>query len=182
MTDSRSAAVLFGAVVVVLALFAPWYAIDLSGAARGALAQQTGQLPPVLAELARGVLAVLPDRVVADGWEAFERTDIVLLCCALAAAFAALLRRLDVAALAGAGAGLTTLVAMVHRPGPGNEIVQVHLQWGAWVALAGAALIVAAALRSAPPPVRVESFPQPDWTVPPPSPVEAPASVAPPAS
>jgi hypothetical protein len=179
MTDSRSAAVVFGAVVVVLALFAPWYAIDLGGAARGALAQQTGQLPPVLAELARGVLAVLPDRVVADGWQAFERADVVLLCCAIAAAFAALLGRLDVAALAGAGAGLTTLVVMIHRPGPGNDIVQVHLQWGAWVALAGAGLIVVASLRSAPSPERVESFPQPDWTVPP-SPIEAPASVAPP--
>src|SRR4051812_4912836 len=100
MTDSRSAAVVSGAVVVVLALFAPWYAIDLGGAARGALAQQTGQLPPVLAELARSVLAVLPDR----------------------------------AALAGAGAGLTTLVVMMHRPGPGNDLVAVHLQWGAWVA------------------------------------------------
>jgi len=179
MSDSRTVAVLFGAVVVVLALFAPWYSIDLGNAARAALTQQSGQLPAVLAEFARGVLAVLPDHIVADGWEAFERTDIVLLCCALAAGFAALLGRLDVAALAGAGAAITTLVAMVHRPGPGNDIVQVHLQWGAWVALAGAALIVVAALRSAPSPVRVQSFPQPDWTVPPP-PVEAPASVAPP--
>jgi hypothetical protein len=129
----------------------------------------------VLAELARGVLAVLPDRIVADGWQAFERADVVLTCCAFAAGFAALLGRLGVAALAGAGAGLTTLVAMIDRPGPGNDLVHVHLQWGAWVALAGAALIVVAALRAAP---AAPATAVADWTATPPA--EPHASVAPP--
>ena len=32
---------------------------------------------------------MLPDRIVGNGWEVFEKTDIVLLCCGLAASFAA---------------------------------------------------------------------------------------------
>ena len=104
MSDSRTLAVVVGAAALVASLFAPWYAIELTGPARDAISGQAGQLPEPLAEFARGVLAVLPERIVADGWTALERTDIVLLGCGVAAAFAALLARLDVAALAGGAA------------------------------------------------------------------------------
>jgi hypothetical protein len=178
MNDTRTAAVLAGAVVVVLALFAPWYAIDLSGPVRDALGQQTGQLPGVVAEVARGMLAALPDRIEANAWEIFEKTDVVLLCCAIAAAFAALLRRLDVAWLAGAAAVATTLVAIVDKPGPGGDLVQ--RQWGPWVALAGAGLIVLAARRPAhpEPAVALQPWPAPVAVAPV---AERTASVAPPA-
>jgi hypothetical protein len=139
--------VLAGAVIVVLALFAPWYAVDFGAATRGAFGQQTAQLPGVVGEFTRGLLAALPDRIVVDAWEAFEKTDVVLLACALGAAFAALLGRYDVATFAGVAALAATLLAIFDRPGPGGDLVQ--LQWGAWAGLAGAALIIAAARAEA---------------------------------
>jgi hypothetical protein len=142
MRDTRTTIVLLAAAAVAGALFAPWYAIDLGGATRDAMAQGSQALPGVLGEFARGLLSALPDRIVANGWEVFEKTDVVLLCCALGAAFAALLGRLDVSALAGAAAAGTTLLAMLDKPGPGGDIV--HMQWGPWLALAGALAIVAA--------------------------------------
>jgi hypothetical protein len=142
MRDTRTTIVLLAAAAVVGALFAPWYALDLGGAARDAIDQGTRQLPGAMGEFARGLLSVLPDRIVANGWDVFEKTDIVLLCCALGAAFAALLGRFDVAALAGGAAAAATLLAMLDKPGPGGSIVQ--MQWGPWLALAGALAIVAA--------------------------------------
>ncbi|HTN23751.1 MAG TPA: hypothetical protein VL120_07160 [Solirubrobacteraceae bacterium] len=148
MSDSsRTTAVLAGAVIVVLALFAPWYAVDFAGATRGALGQQTAQLPGVVGEFTRGLLAVLPARIVVDGWEAFEKTDVVLLVCGLGAAFAALLGRFEVALFGGVAAVAATLLAIFDKPGPGGDLIQ--LQWGAWASLAGAALIVFAARAGA---------------------------------
>lgn len=143
MRDARTPFVLLAAAVVVAALFAPWYAVDLSGPARDALAQGSERLPQTLGAFARGLLSVLPDRIVGNAWDVFEKSDVVLLCCALGAAFAALLERFDVAALAGGAAAATIVLAMVDKPGPGGEIVQ--MQWGPWLALAGAAAIVVAA-------------------------------------
>jgi hypothetical protein len=142
MRDLRTTVVLFAAAVVVAALFAPWYALDFSGAARDAMTEGSRQMPGVLGEFARGLLSVLPDRIVANAWDVFEKTDIALLCCALGAGFAALLERFDVAALAGGAVAGITLVAMLDRPGPGGDIVS--LQWGPWLALAAGAAIVAA--------------------------------------
>ncbi|MFP5361697.1 MAG: hypothetical protein ACLGI5_03085 [Thermoleophilia bacterium] len=143
MDDSRSLAVLVAAAALVGSLFAPWYAIEFGSAAREAISQQAGQLPGSFGEFTRGLVALLPARIVANGWQVFERTDVVLLGCALAAAFSALLGRMDVARLAGGVAVVATLLAIVDKPGPGNGIVQ--LQWGPWAALAAAGLIVAAA-------------------------------------
>jgi len=142
MGDTRTTAVLLAAAVLVGALFAPWYALDLSGATRDVMTEGSRQLPGVLGEFARGLLSVLPDRIVANAWDIFEKTDIVLLGCALGAAFAALLGRFDVAALAGAAAAGATILAMLDKPGPGGGIVQ--MQWGPWLALAAAVAIVAA--------------------------------------
>lgn len=176
MRETRTALVLLGSAAIVASLFAPWFAIELGGPAREAIDAQTGQLPGVLGEFARGLLSVLPERIVANGWQVFERADVVLLCCALAAAFAALLRRLDVAALAGGAAGVTTLVAMLDRPGPGGDVVR--MQWGPWLALAGAVVIVVAARmgsgRLAPAPPSV------DWSTPASPAPQPPGSVAPP--
>ncbi len=133
--------------MLVLALFAPWYAVDLSGPARDELSSQTGQLPAALGQFTRELLSVLPDRIVGNGWEVFEKTDIVLLCCGLAASFAALLGRFDVAALAGGAAIVTTVAVMVDGPGPGGAIVE--MQWGPWAALAGAVALTIGARLSA---------------------------------
>jgi hypothetical protein len=169
MADSRTYAVLIGAAALVAALFAPWYALDFGGAARDAFTQQAGQVPGAFGEFARGLLSLLPERVVVNGWTVFERTDIVLLGCGLGAGFSALLGRFDVAALAGCGAAAATLLAIVDKPGPGGGIVQ--LQWGAWAALAASGLIVVAAKmgggreRVASPAERVASPAEPvDWS------------------
>jgi hypothetical protein len=182
MSDSRVFGVLLGAAVVVAALFAPWYAVDLSDATRNAISQSTGQLPGALGEFARGILSVLPDRIVVNGWKAFERTDVVLLVCALAAAFAALLSRLDVAALAGGAAVAATVIAMVDRPGPDGAGALIAMQWGPWVALAGGALIVVASRMRARDAASGSPALPVDWSVAAPAPVLADPekSVAPP--
>jgi hypothetical protein len=181
MTDSRTFAVMIGAAALVAALFAPWYALDFSGAARDALSQQAGQVPGGFGEFARGLLALLPERIVANGWQVFERTDIVLLGCALAAGFSALLGRFDVVGLAGGGAAVATLLAIVDKPGPGGGLVQ--LQWGAWAALAASCAIVVASRMGG----RREPAPAlpADWSAAPVVPsaamlAERPDSVAPP--
>ncbi|CAN5237201.1 hypothetical protein BH20ACT16_BH20ACT16_02890 [soil metagenome] len=158
--DSRTIAVLVGAAALVAALFAPWYAIAFGDAARDAISQQAGQLPGAFGEFTRGLVALLPERIVANGWQVFERTDIVLLGCALAAAFAALMGRLDVSALACAAACAATLLAIVDKPGPGGSAI-VSLQWGPWLALAAAGLIVVAAKAGG---RREPSAAPDDWT------------------
>ena len=176
MRDTRATLVLLAAAAVVGALFAPWYALDLGGAARDAMTQGTQQLPGAMGEFARGLLSVLPDRIVVNAWDVFEKSDVVLLCCALGAAFAALLGRFEVAALAGGAAAAVTLLAMVDKPGPGGGIVS--LQWGPWLALAGALAIVAASRLGAgeergAPPAAGDAPPYPAPASEPPAPVAA---------
>jgi hypothetical protein len=143
MSNSRTVAVLLGAALLIGALFAPWYAVELGPAAREALSSQANQLPAAFADFAKQLVTMLPERIEATAWMAFERTDVVLLGTAIAAAFAALLQRLEIAAVAGAiGAGNIVWV-MFQRPGP-SELIS--LQWGAWLALGGALLIVGASI------------------------------------
>ena len=171
---------LLGAAVVVGALFAPWYVVDIGPAARDALGSQAGRLPDGLAAFARELVTLLPSRIEANAWTAFERTDVVLLACALGAGFAALLGRLDIAAAAGAAALATAVWVMIDRPGP-RELV--GLGWGGWLALGGALLIVVAAklpdrpragtrVDYAPPSdgvIRVQVMGDPSRSVPPPT-------------
>ncbi len=168
MSESRTSAIVAGAAVVVGSLWAPWYAIDFTPAARDAIGSQAGQLPGVLGEFARQVITLIPAHIEATAWQAFDKADIVLFACAIVAVMAALIDRMDVVGIAGTAAAGTVVLQMIARPGP-NELVS--LKWGAWLALAGAAAIVAASRmrseRQAPAPAAA-----PDWTrpsVPPPS-------------
>jgi hypothetical protein len=141
MSDSRTLAVLLGAAIVIGALFAPWYALDFGPVARDAIASQTDQLPGAFGAFAKQLVTMLPDHIEANAWTAFERTDVVLLAAAIAAAFSAMLNRLDVAALAGGVVLGTTVWALADPPIP-SELLS--LQWGAWLTLAGGLLIVVA--------------------------------------
>ncbi len=167
MSESRTSAIAAAAAVLVGSLWAPWYAIDFSPAAREAVGAQAGQLPGVLGDFARQVVTMLPTHIEATAWEVFEKADVILFACAIVAVMAALIDRMDVAGLAGLVAAGAVVVQMVDRPGP-SEVVS--LKWGAWLALAGALAIVAASrMRSKQP--AVAPTPAPDWTrpsVPPP--------------
>jgi hypothetical protein len=162
MNEPRSTAILAGAAAIVAALWAPWYAVDFGPAARDALGRQAGQLPGVLGDLTRQVLTLLPTHIEANAWQALEKGDVVLLVCALAACFAALLARMDVVAIAGTAAAGTVVLLMLDRPGPNSF---VSLRWGPWVALAGALLIVGAsrfgARGKAPAPAPVAEWTRP---------------------
>ncbi len=161
MPESRTCAVVAGAAVVIGSLWTPWYAVDFGPAARNAIGRQTDQLPGVFGDFARQLLTLLPSHIELTAWQALEKGDVALLVCALAACFAALLGRVDVAAIAGVAVAGTTVVEMLDRPGP-SQIVS--LKWGPWLALAGALLIVGASrigARAAPKPAA-----PPDWSRP----------------
>jgi hypothetical protein len=175
MNESRTSAIFAGAAMVIGALWAPWYAVDFGPDARAAMGRGASQLPGVLGDLTRQVLTLLPTHIEANAWQALEKGDVVLLVCALAACFAALLARMDVVAMAGAAAAGTVVVLMLDRPGPHSF---VSLRWGPWVALAGALLIVGAsrlgARAKAPAPAPVA-----DWTRPAPVDADAERNFAP---
>ena len=162
MDEKRTSAIAAGALLVIASLWAPWYAIDFGPAARRAIGAGSEKIPGVLGELNRQLLTALPTHIEATAWQALEKGDVVLLVCALAACFAALLARMDVVAIAGAAAAAAAVLEMVDRPGP-NSLVS--LRWGPWLALAGALLIVAASrvgARGRAP----EAAPAADWTRP----------------
>ena len=119
-------------------------------------------MPGVLGQFARDLLTMLPSHIEATAWQAFEKGDVVLLVCALAAVFAALLQRMDVVGIAGALATGTVVIEMIDQPGPGEL---VSLKWGAWLALAGALLIAGASRMRSRKAVAAHP-PTPDWTRP----------------
>ncbi len=140
--DTRNLGVLLGAAILIGALAAPWYVLDL-GAARDVIGAQIGKLPGGFGEFARELVTALPDKISADAWTVFERNDVVLLFAALAAALAALLDRHEVTTFIGAAAAGLIVVAMVSRPGQVPKDF-ISLSWGPWLALGGAALIIVA--------------------------------------
>lgn len=162
MNDSRTTTIAAGSLLVAGSLWAPWYEIDFSSAAREAAGSQTSGLPAFFGEFARQLISLIPSHIEATAWQAFEKTDVVLLACAIVAIVAALVARMDIAGIAGGAAAGTTVLAMVSRPGP-SEIVS--LKWGAWIALAGALVIVAGSRMASARPA-VEPSPIPDWTKP----------------
>jgi len=113
--DARNLGILLGAAMVIGALSAPWFVLDMA-AAREALGVNTPQMPEMLGQFVREIAAALPDKISADGWQAFERGDVVLLVAALAAGFAALMDRHEVSTFCGAGAAGLVVVTMLDRP------------------------------------------------------------------
>ena len=162
MSETRTPAVVAGAVAVVGSLWAPWYAIDFGPEAKSAIAGQTNQLPGVIGDFARQMLSLIPRHIEVTAWQAFDKADVILFACAIVAVMAALIDRMDVVGFAGVAAAATVVLQMIDRPGPGEL---VSLKWGAWIALVGALVIVGASRLS----VKQEAYepsPAPDWTKP----------------
>jgi hypothetical protein len=156
MSDSRLRSghlvALAGAAVTAVALWLPWYAVTLPQQFRQAIAD--GALPGTLGQLARELVPLLPEHMDATGWQALDGIDVALMVIAVLVAGAVLVAagsaapgvQVDaagatrVASVAGAAATGFVLLKLVDPPGP-HEIVSVR--YGAWVALAGGALMLA---------------------------------------
>jgi hypothetical protein len=173
MTDDRAPLgfliAALGAAVLAVSVFLPWYGVSItaSGAASAqqeltTVAQQYGnasfqsgasQIGAEFSALAGHQLATVSAHDVSKkvGW--------ILVLLAGIAGLAALLRLagttglLDAGggqiALAGGTAALFVLFRMLSRPGAQIDLVSLSLSWGIWLALLGAAAIVAGGLLAA---------------------------------
>ena len=162
MNDARTSVIGAGAAAVAGALWAPWYTLHFGPQAKSAIGAQTDKLPGAVGDFTRQLLSMIPTRIEATAWQAFEKADVMLLACAIVAIVAALLDRMDVVGLAGGGAAIVTVVQMLDRPLP-PEILS--LEWGPWLALVGAAVILFGSRMRSEQPV-VATPPPPDWTRP----------------
>jgi hypothetical protein len=162
VSESRTSAIVASAAVLAGSLWAPWYAIDFTPAARDAAGAQAGRLPGALGDFARQILTLLPTHIEATAWQVFDKADVVLFACAIVAVMAALIDRMDVAGIAGAAAAGTIVLQMADLPGP-SELVS--LKWGAWLGLAAALAIAGASRMRSERPVAAVT-PPPDWTKP----------------
>ncbi|HSD79628.1 MAG TPA: hypothetical protein VLB47_03170 [Solirubrobacteraceae bacterium] len=145
-----------GAVLLGAALWLPWYAVHLPAALGSGLEQGAAQAP-VLGQLARELLAVLPHDLSVTAWQAFETADVLLalgaglVVAAVAGATSGAVADGAVARLAlvtGTGAALLVGVRLASPPGP-SELLDVR--YGAWLALAGALLVAAGGVMAAAP-------------------------------
>jgi len=126
--DARNLGILLGAAMVIGALSAPWFVLDMA-AAREALGVNTPQMPEMLGQFVREIAAALPDKISADGWQAFERGDVVLLAAALAAGFAALMDRHEVSTFCGAGAAGLVVVSSRIAGAEEPDAVSTEADW-----------------------------------------------------
>lgn len=140
-----------GSAVLVVSLWLPWYRFQIPDALLNQAvqaAQQFGILGPLLQQSAEVLRSLGPQHV--DAWQVFSQTDVVLVVCGMVAGCLALLvyteRAAGVAGLIAAAGTIAFLVAL-HRvlspPGPDGLL---HPLFGAYLALAGSALIIAGGL------------------------------------
>jgi hypothetical protein len=157
-----------GAAVLAVSVFLPWYGVSItaSGAASaqqelvtvaqqyGNTAFQTGasQVGAEFSALAGRQLATV------SAHEVLKDIGPILLVLAAVSLLASLLRLAGVTglfdvgggqiALAGGTAALFVLYRMLVRPAGQTNLVSLSLSWGVWLALLGAAAIVAGGLLS----------------------------------
>jgi hypothetical protein len=155
--------VALGAVVLAISVFQPWYGVSItaSGAASAqqeldAVAQQYGNTAlQTGASRVGAMFSSVAGRQLATVSAHDVSKDIsrILLVLAVVSLLAALLRLAGVTglfdasggqiALAGGMAVLFVLYRMLERPGVESNLVSLSLSWGIWLALLGAAAIVA---------------------------------------
>lgn len=133
-----------GALVVLISLWMPWYAVDVQ-AMRAAFDASASQLPQGWAQLFDGLTAALPASLDASGWEALGWADIALVAVVAGVGALTLLapRTPGVAQavrLAGVVAAVVVVAQILDGPDP-NELFS--LRTGPWVALAGVVAMIA---------------------------------------
>lgn len=144
---------LAGAVLAVVSLFRPWYAVEIPQEVRDVFRSQAGSDPGLFGELARGLASRLPSEISASGFKELEGADVVVVVAAvgvvalvLAAAGAISGLRADpgaaggLAGVLGAAIAVVALAHLVNKPGDGPASEWVHVSEGLWLALAGGAL------------------------------------------
>lgn len=149
---------LVGAIATLGSLWRPWYAVDLPQSFRDLLASEGARAASggsMLGALVRGLAAALPSRIQATGWEALRGADVALCVVAIAgiALVVAVAGALGPAVQVdrGAASRWITMLALVglgvavehvlHRPGGGALRVDVSVCDGAWIAVAGTAVM-----------------------------------------
>jgi hypothetical protein len=152
-----------GAVVLAISVFQPWYGVSItaSGAASAQqeLATATQQYGNATSQaMARQIGAqfgALTGRQLAtvSGHGASKNVSRLLLALASISLIASLLRLVGFTGLLEAGGGqiataggtaaLLVLFRMLSPPGAATGLVSLSLSWGIWLALLGAAAIVA---------------------------------------
>lgn len=173
MGDDRSALGLLiaalGAFVLAVSVFMPWYGVSITASGADSARQelstvaqqygnttfQTGarQVGAEFSSLAGHQLTTV------SAHQALKDVSRLLLILAGASLLASLLRLAGIRglleagggqiALAGGAAALCVLFRMLSPPGTPTELVSLSLNWGIWLALLGAAAIVAGGLLSA---------------------------------
>jgi Na+-translocating ferredoxin:NAD+ oxidoreductase RnfD subunit len=164
---------LAGTAMALLSLWMPWYAVHL-GALASQIDARAGSLPAGFAELAKGLLAAVPQDVHVTGWQAMAGGDVAIAFLAGGLALLSFATADRIISVAGAVA----LVAVVgyHVAEPAGPSGLLTLNSGAWVALLGAGLTLASTFLDGEPQVLTPApEPLPAWQEP-----ARPASVAPP--
>ncbi|MGZ4173533.1 MAG: hypothetical protein ACXVQR_03545 [Solirubrobacteraceae bacterium] len=151
---------------LLASLWLPWYTFRIPAAAINQaeqIGQQYGALGPLIRQAAEIARSLGPQHVTA--WQVMHQADIFI---AIAAAVAGCLALLVISGRAiGDGrliatAGAVGLLVAAYRtfvpPGPSSLL---HPAWGAWLAVASGALVVATGLLGA------AAADEPEWTPPP---------------
>jgi hypothetical protein len=159
---------LAGALVAFASLWRPWYTFEIPEQLRDLLGTggALGKDPGLFGQMARGLASALPSSVSASGWRELEGADVAVAVAAVAVVALVLAAaggfggavRVDAAACGkliaalGAALGVVAVVHVVHKPG-GNAGAalqdSIKLSEGVWLALGGAAAIVAGGLWAA---------------------------------
>jgi hypothetical protein len=177
--------------MALVALWRPWYDLDLHDAFSRLVQGGQGTSAPGLDEFTRAIAAAIPASVSASGWQATKGADVALcvgavavlaLVLGAAGAFGAAVR-VDgptagrwIALLGVAGAALCGY-HVVHRP-LSNDLV--HPAGGLWMALGGCGLAIVGGLLSSRPSAPGPSAAAPSFAEPVLTPAADPAGSVPP--
>ncbi|MGO9489735.1 MAG: hypothetical protein ACLQBB_11990 [Solirubrobacteraceae bacterium] len=156
-----------GAVILIVAVFLPWYGFTLTQAGAGSLVQAGDQFaaqfgnPALQSYVAglHGTITALGGQQIASetAHQAFSELSVVMLVLAGLAMLDALFPLARAAAplpdgaggavvLLGLLAGLCVLYRMVLPPSPAGGLVDLSLREGAWLALLGSMMMVVGGL------------------------------------